>query len=536
MCVSHFIVVTLRCRLFFSCYYSVHFLCVLPGPADCDSSKRSQLIRFLLPSDAACPQTPDASHDAARGHRPSSAMRLRSRRSRLRWERRSAEVEKMTDNSEEREEQSERIKTTSIEGEKEDIKSEETEVVNESEELFSASESDSPSLLLTHWNTHANTETGDMEEKEIQAYEEQREKESALSASLPLNSALHTEERVKNCTPHGRIKATEAGQDSENCGGENKIKLCEEKNNKDTEQNEAEKMESEKRHVNLMEIKEDKSGMEGNGKSIGLLDSCTLVEGLLFPVEYYVRTTRRMTFSQSQPDMQAIILSQLSTGRRSSRSRGRSRSLNRNTRSDQQSQTDFSSLATTSVDPPKTSHVQAADVSAELTSNSQSSYEISNQISDNQTNKNAFSSPAVCTSHPGRGRRRKRGRGRGRPQTPRASISLDTNHLGLGQIPDSPQPTSTPVSLSPYSANDPTSCLTSQEAFPVSNDPLPESNHSTATQLSSAINEAQSDPASGHLEKVYPIFLKSNVKNNRCTQMSRSKTKEIHLCDLAYIK
>ncbi|XP_048104584.1 uncharacterized protein LOC125298007 [Alosa alosa] len=43
--------------------------------------------------------------------------------------------------------------------------------------------------------------------------------------------------------------------------------------------------------------------------------SCTLVEGLLFPLEYYVRTTRRMASSQSPLDLQAVILSQLSRGR-----------------------------------------------------------------------------------------------------------------------------------------------------------------------------------------------------------------------------
>lgn len=492
---------------------------------------------FLLTSDAACPHTPDASHDIARGHRPSSVMRLRSRRSRLRWQRRSAESEKMTDNSEEGEDQSEELKMTGIEEDEEEVKSEEKEVVNGQ---FSAAESESPSLLLPHWNTHANRETGNIEKKEIHEYEEQTEQESELSASLPLNTAVHTEERVKDCTQN-RIKVTDAGKDGKNCGGENEAKLCEEKDKKDTEQNEAEKMQREKRHVSPVKIEEEKSGVERNGKSVGLLDSCTLVEGLLFPVEYYVRTTRRMTFSQSQPDMQAVILSQLSMGQRRSRGRGHSRGLYRNTqtneRSDQRSRTDLSSLVTASAEPPGASHVQAADVSAELTSSCQSSNRISNPISDSQTNRTAFS-PTVCASRSGRGRRRKRGLGRGRPQTPRASIALGTNHVGLGQIPDSPQPTSTPVSphLPLYSANGPTCCLTSQEAVSVSNDPLPASNHSTSSQPTSGNNEAQPNPASGHLEKVYPIFLKSTVENNGCTQMRRGRSKDLHLCDLAYIK
>ncbi|XP_049325826.1 partner and localizer of BRCA2 isoform X2 [Astyanax mexicanus] len=58
----------------------------------------------------------------------------------------------------------------------------------------------------------------------------------------------------------------------------------------------------------------------------GILDSCTLVEGLPFPVEYYVRTTRRMAAAHSPVDLNAVILSQLSRGRgrrRSSSSQAR---------------------------------------------------------------------------------------------------------------------------------------------------------------------------------------------------------------------
>ncbi|KAG9349770.1 hypothetical protein JZ751_026123, partial [Albula glossodonta] len=56
----------------------------------------------------------------------------------------------------------------------------------------------------------------------------------------------------------------------------------------------------------------------------GYLSSCTLVEGLLFPVEYYVRTTRRMSAAQSSVDLGAVIQSQLTGGRRGrGRRRGR---------------------------------------------------------------------------------------------------------------------------------------------------------------------------------------------------------------------
>ena len=64
---------------------------------------------------------------------------------------------------------------------------------------------------------------------------------------------------------------------------------------------------------------EIKQGKREGREERTVLNSCTLVEGLLFPVEYYVRTTRRMTSSQSQPDLHAVILSQLSRGRKRAR-------------------------------------------------------------------------------------------------------------------------------------------------------------------------------------------------------------------------
>lgn len=53
----------------------------------------------------------------------------------------------------------------------------------------------------------------------------------------------------------------------------------------------------------------------------GSLRSCTLVEGLIFPVEYYVRTTRRMTSSQRQIDLDAVIHSQLGKSRNGGKGR-----------------------------------------------------------------------------------------------------------------------------------------------------------------------------------------------------------------------
>ncbi|XP_076585649.1 uncharacterized protein palb2 [Chaetodon auriga] len=500
------------------------------GPTDSENSRRSQGIRFLLPSDAACPLTPDPSHDITRGDRPTSALRLRSRRSRLRWERRSAEVGRSTDNSEKGQGLSERMETARTEGEVR-VK---TEVVNESEELFSGTESESPSLLLTHWNTCGQTETGNMEEKEVQRGQEQREKETELraegekeseSSSLRLtcyNSAIHADRRGQDGAQIGGRKEINRGEEGENSRGERDGRLCEDGSNKGTEQDAAEQIESEKHPDNTIEIKEEKSEMVGGEhdvKGVGVLDSCTLVDGLLFPAEYYVRTTRRMTSSQSQPDMQAVILSQLSMGRYR-RSRGRGRGLNRHTHnhegSDQHSQTDFSSLVAAS--PPVGPHPesQAPETSAEL--NSQSSSEISGQISVCQIDTDSCFSPTVTTARPARGRRRRGGRGRGRSQTPRCSLSLDTYQLDLVQTSDDLQPTSSPISFSPSlrGADGPKPCLTQGEAVPVPDNLQRASTHSTATQLSSG---SQASSTSGH--QVYPIFLKSSGQTNRATQMSR---------------
>ncbi|NWV22967.1 PALB2 protein, partial [Origma solitaria] len=53
----------------------------------------------------------------------------------------------------------------------------------------------------------------------------------------------------------------------------------------------------------------------------GTLSSCTVVEGLLFPVEYYVRTTRRMSNCQRKVDLDAVILSQLGRSKKGQRNK-----------------------------------------------------------------------------------------------------------------------------------------------------------------------------------------------------------------------
>ena len=506
-------------------------------PADYEMSRRSPVIRFLLPSDAACPQTPGLSHDEAKSHRPSPALRLRSRRSRLRWEKRTAEGSRSTDNSEEGLEQSERTETSRAEGGEERVETEGREVVNESEELFSGADSESPSLLLTHWNTCGPTEMGNMEGKEKQRGQEKKtelraegKKESERSNSLLIcgSPAIHTEGRGHDGSQNKR-KETEGGDEGETSRGDRIGQFCEDSHNHDTEQNAAEEMEIEKSHDKSVEIKEERSevvGGEHDVKGVGLLDSCTLVEGLIFPAEYYVRTTRRMTSSQSQPDMQAVILSQLSNGR-PRRSRGRGGGLKRDTRnyrhSDENSLTDLSLLTAASPSVGRRMESKAADTPAEL--NSPSSSEVSDPISACQIDTDTCFSPTVTAARPGRGKKKRRGRGRGRPQTPRCAPQPD-----LGQTSDDPLPTSSPVSSFPSleGADGPNTCLTLQEAVQAPDDAQSASSHSTATQPSSGLNRAQCSSASGH--QVYPIFLKSSGRTNRSSQISRCKSCIVTLC------
>ncbi|NXH21914.1 PALB2 protein, partial [Bucco capensis] len=60
----------------------------------------------------------------------------------------------------------------------------------------------------------------------------------------------------------------------------------------------------------------EKEAAAGSG-----LGSCTVVEGLLFPLEYYIRTTRRMASCQSKGNLGAVILSQLGRSKKGQRSK-----------------------------------------------------------------------------------------------------------------------------------------------------------------------------------------------------------------------
>ncbi|CAI5681017.1 unnamed protein product [Oreochromis niloticus] len=480
------------------------------GPAESENSRRNQVIRFSLPSDA-CPQTPDLSHAEPTGYRAGSSLRLRSRRSRLRWESRS------TENNEKGQEQGEGMKSAKRAGEEEKLTSDGADAVNESEELFSGTDSESPSLLLTHWSTHGCTESGDIQGKDMPRSQEQKEKDAEEKSegekeSESLLLTTQTENRGHHGTPNKTRKEGPRGEDGGNSRGRN-----EENIRKDTEQNVGDKTESKKRHDNSVKVKEEKNEFTGGGKSGSLLDSCTLVEGLLFPVEYYVRTTRRMTFSQSQPDMQAVIESQLSRGRHR-RSRGRAKGQNRNTQSSELSQphtqTDFSSLATASGDPNKPSQaVASVCASAE---HSQNSGEISACQMD--------SSFSPTSARPARGRRRKRDTGRGRSQTGRASLSLNTHQSVGEQTSDDPQPTDTPASScqSLQGADGPEPCPTPGETDPATDGPQHVPTHITDPPLTSGVNGASYSSASGHPKKVYEILMKRNNKANRSPHMNQS--------------
>lgn len=457
------------------------------------------MIRSLLPSDAA--QTTDPIHDSGRGNGPSAALQLRSRLGRLRLER-SAYSGKSKGSSKLKQGQNETTDTPLTETTESACKTEETESVSEHTSSLSLATSESPSLLLTHWNTCGRKKKGCMEEKEMEGIE-QREKGAELTGEgkkgpeskyLLLtchNPDMHTEGRGQDGTQNeGR---EDRGEGKKRGTGRSP---CEVSIN--TEQISEEQGKCEKSNENTVENKEDKREMiprDSDEKGVGLLDSCTLVEGLIFPAEYYVRTTRRMTSSQSQPDMQAVILTQLNIGRHH-RSRGRGRRS--------KSYKEASQHPATSVLSPAT---QSASVGPCL---------VSQEISALQINMDAGFCPAVSTPRQARGRRRRRGRGRGRPQTPRFSYSLKTCQQDPGQTLDDLHSTSSlfPSPPSICEGDGPTPPLT-VEAL-VDSQPVPSS-----TSQPSARGGASSSAASGH--QLFPIFLRCTSKRSASPQIKPSK-------------
>lgn len=427
----------------------------MPYPTDFEKLG-SQVVEFLSPLDAACPQTAVCIHESTTGERPSPSLRLRSRRSRMRWERQSSLVGVNTDGSQNGQGPNERMEAAATQMAKGD-QTKPTDVFKESEEGISGADSASPSLLLTHSGAFGQNEGRDVEEKASQVGPEERDKEIKLSVE-----AQETQPLLLTCKSALHVEGSE--QDDNN-------------------------------------VKEDKINIDredSDTKGVGLLESCTLVEGLLFPAEYYVRTTRRMTSSRSQPDMKAVILSQLNMGRHRRR-RGNGRSLTQNARSNNQ----------TSDSAGPCSKSKEDDVSGETNC----------QSSSKNSARDACFSAAVSASRPARGQKRRRGRGRGRPRTPRCPFSPVTGPLGLEHTSDNSQLTNSPVLLSPS----PYGATVSSHPLPCSADepkslltgPVPDDKQLMITPSSAPGNVAgtgtKDSPASGQNSR------------NRSSQLSGSK-------------
>ncbi|XP_044513238.1 partner and localizer of BRCA2 [Gracilinanus agilis] len=71
------------------------------------------------------------------------------------------------------------------------------------------------------------------------------------------------------------------------------------------------------------------------------LNSCTVLDGLPFPVEYYVRTTRRMSSCQKTVDLEAVIQSQLSVKRKGFKQKSKQITKNLDLSSQEAEQSEF---------------------------------------------------------------------------------------------------------------------------------------------------------------------------------------------------
>lgn len=391
-----------------------------------------------------------------------------------------------------------------------------SEVVHQSEELISGADSESPSLLPPYLSVFGDNGARHVEERAKNEGTDQRHKESKVTVeahketqpSQPACKSLIQTEKNKQAGTQSQRKKEEL-EPSEDGQMEND-KIVE-------DGRECEKCDDSN------PVKDDKLNMDGpdcDVKGVRLLDSCTLVEGLLFPAEYYIRTTRRMTSSQSQPDMQAVILSQLNMGRhRRGRASGRRHPHNRGGSHDQMS--DSAGACRKS---------QEAEVSAET--NSQSSGKNSGQIPTCQVNKSNCFSAAVSAPRPARGRKRQGGRGRSRawPDPSQCSFSPDPRPLGCEHTAENPQLTSSPVLLSPLLygtmvAPSPSLCA-ADEPKSLLTGPVPADTQLLITPSTAAEHQdsggagTQDSPAYPN----YPIFLKNRNRRNRSSQLSGSKT------------
>ncbi|XP_047568617.1 partner and localizer of BRCA2 isoform X3 [Lutra lutra] len=73
----------------------------------------------------------------------------------------------------------------------------------------------------------------------------------------------------------------------------------------------------------------------------GQTHSCTMVEGLLFPAEYYVRTTRRMSNCQRKVALQAVIQSHLGVRKKGFKNKSKEEAINLNLCSEETDQSEI---------------------------------------------------------------------------------------------------------------------------------------------------------------------------------------------------
>ncbi|KAK0146892.1 Partner and localizer of BRCA2 [Merluccius polli] len=514
------------------------------GQVEADGGRKCAAVRFLLPSEAPPPLTPASSRDdQARDQggatpAPSSALRLRSRRSRLRWQQRwnnSAEAVGSTDtNSEEGQEPGSKLEDKSATEKRAGT----PEVVVETQEMnkkrLSGSESESPSLLLTHWNTERHTGEGQAEKKgRVQRRKETGSTGDNIDSESPSLLLPHrtpappagrgTQEDILN---HEGTEAVEGerggGLERELNAGEQQRCDKETNSGQNSDRNEG-KARDQSSHTAVRpkadQHQERCEKVEGQcDGEVSLQASCALVEGLLFPPEYYVRTTRRMTSSQQQqhPDMQASLFSNLiCTSRRRGRGRGQGRGRNQHSLKERQTQhagkdVDHSSLTYAYSDTP-----------ALMVSSSSSSHEA--QCSSEKASDRSLDNPndeclisEAPSARPMRGRKRKRGRQRGRGFE-KGSLCLDISrtdqqqtsvHSVPAMIPSSPSHSFPvagvlergPVSVAPAIVSQP-------PASPLALTPV--------IPPSAQEDEPTSASFSGSLEQVYPIFRRSGSVTRR---------------------
>lgn len=335
---------------------------------------------------------------------------------------------------------------------------------SQNEELHSGTDSDSSSLLLAHWNT-LNNKKGCFDDRKIHGASEQGGEGTVLEKRDPHSQYLLL--RPQNTGLHN------AGEVNIHVANESPREV-------DIVTEETAKDETKCEDSQVITVGNRGDGGQKLEKGAGLLDSCTLVDGLLFPAEYYVRTTRRMASSQSQPDMQAVILSQLNIGR-PQRSRGGAR---RPGNRKHESQSGGSPVAA------------AASVSPSLASQDTGAAAGPNSLTC--VSVDAASTPPAPAARRTRGRRRRRGRPRGR------SLAQKDGATQISQQDDQAASGSLPVSH-------PT-----QEG-----DGSKQPAHSQPVLTGGTKQSVKSSATSGH--RLYPIFLMGSSKTSEFPHIKPGK-------------